>query len=157
MKEQGDLVAGYTQTRQERLLLRDIIRLFQCFIENMKDGSIGNGERIDVREVSEKIVTLLLQDYENSPECLKEPLILQFAATIVEKLKVRHLVQSVAIHFVSYYILIIYYPSFIIHHSSFIIQSSYGIGLRPTNHSIHSRLSLPLYSSHRNWKPFTLP
>ena len=88
VKEQGDLVAGYTQTRQERLLLRDIIRLFLCFIENMKDGQIGNGERIDVREVSEKILTLLLQDYEKSPDCLKEPFILQFAAAIVEKLKV---------------------------------------------------------------------
>ena len=88
VKDQGELVAGYTQNRQERFLLRDIIRLFLCFIENMKDGNIGNGERVDVREVSEKILALLLQDYENAPDCLKEPLTMQFAAMIVEKLKV---------------------------------------------------------------------
>lgn len=88
VKENGELVAGYSQNRQERLLLRDLIRLFQCFIERVKGREIGDSEQIDLTAVCERTLSLLLKDYENTPECLKEPCILQFSAVVVEKLKV---------------------------------------------------------------------
>ena len=75
--------------RQERFILRDFIRLMTCFVENVKEGEILEGFRIDLRAVVEQILPLLLRDFERSPDVLKEPLILQFAATVVGRLKVK--------------------------------------------------------------------
>lgn len=88
VKENGELVAGYSQTRQERLLLRDIIRLFQCFIERVKRREVVEGTQIDLNNVCQQTLSLVLKDYEDSPECLKEPCSLQFSAIILEKMKV---------------------------------------------------------------------
>ena len=60
----------------------------QCFVENVKEGEILEGFRIDLPAVVEQILPLLLRDFERSPDVLKEPLILQFAATVVSRLKV---------------------------------------------------------------------
>ena len=75
--------------RQERFILRDFIRLMTCFVENVKEGEILEGFRIDLPAVVEQILPLLLRDFERSPDVLKEPLILQFAATVVGRLKVK--------------------------------------------------------------------
>ena len=74
--------------RQERFILRDFIRLMQCFVSGVKEGEILEGYRIDLPAVVEQILPLLLRDFERSPDVLKEPLILEFAATVVERLKV---------------------------------------------------------------------
>lgn len=88
VKENGELVAGYSQTRQERLLLRDIIRLFQCFIERVKGREVNDSNQIDLNSVCQQTLSLILKDYEDAPECLKEPCCLQFSAVVLEKLKV---------------------------------------------------------------------
>ena len=88
VKENGELVAGYSQTRQERLLLRDIIRLFQCFIERVKAREVNDSSQIDLNSVCQQTLSLILKDYEDAPECLKEPCSLQFSAVVLEKLKV---------------------------------------------------------------------
>ncbi|KNB42717.1 exportin-1 [Blastocystis sp. subtype 4] len=87
VKENGELVAGYSQTRQERLLLRDIIRLFQCFIERVKGREVNDSNQIDLNSVCQQTLSLILKDYEDAPECLKEPCCLQFSAVVLEKLK----------------------------------------------------------------------
>ena len=71
VKENGELVAGYSQTRQERLLLRDIIRLFQCFIERVKGREVNDSNQIDLNSVCQQTLSLILKDYEDAPECLK--------------------------------------------------------------------------------------
>ena len=65
--------------RQERFILRDFIRLTTCFVENVKEGEILEGFRIDLPAVVEQILPLLLRDFERSPDVLKEPLILQLS------------------------------------------------------------------------------
>ena len=57
--------------RQERFILRDFIRLMTCFVENVKEGEILEGFRIDLPAVVEQILPLLLRDFERSPDVLK--------------------------------------------------------------------------------------
>ena len=59
--EQGPLTAGYSSVRQERFILRDFIRLMTCFVENVKEGEILEGFRIDLPAVVEQILPLLLR------------------------------------------------------------------------------------------------
>ena len=88
IKEQGDLAAGYVQTRYELLIKRDIIRIIQIFITTYISRDNGNGEIVDLNQLCNRFVPLLLDDFTNSPDCIKEPLTLQFVAAMIEKLKV---------------------------------------------------------------------
>ena len=57
--------------RQERFILRDFIRLMTCFVENVKEGEILEGFRIDLPAVVEQILPLLLRDRPPMPDWLR--------------------------------------------------------------------------------------
>ena len=95
IKEKGDIVVGYQQTRYQLLIKREIIRIIQTFLVEYTQRDNGNGQIVNLTELCNRFVPLLLNDFTNAPDCAKEPLILQFLASMIEKLKVWYLL----IHF----------------------------------------------------------
>lgn len=94
IKEKGDLAAGYVQTRHQLLIKREIIRILQIFIESYQIQNQNDGKFVNLGELCNRFVPLLLTDFTEAPNCVKEPLTLQFLAVMIEKLKVYFVLRN---------------------------------------------------------------
>lgn len=88
IREKGPSAVNYQETHQQLLIKREIVRLLQSFVGSFKPKDLGNGTRVDIQEICNQFVPLLLKDFQDTPDCAKEPLELLFLATLIETLKV---------------------------------------------------------------------
>ena len=70
------------------LIKRELLRLFQTFVENYKEQGNRHQQIVDMQAICTRIVPILLEDFTSSPDCAKEPLVLRFLAAVVERLRV---------------------------------------------------------------------
>lgn len=88
VREKGEVVTGYQQTRQEIIIKREVIRIVQTFLETYKQRSDASGSIVDLKQLCGKFLPVLLKDFSEAPDCVKEPATLQFLAVMIEKLRV---------------------------------------------------------------------
>ena len=88
VREKGEIVTGYQQTRQEIIIKREVIRIMQTFLETYKQRADASGSIVDLKQLCAKFLPVLLKDFSESPDCVKEPATLQFLAVMIEKLRV---------------------------------------------------------------------
>ena len=60
----------------------------QTFLETYKQRGDASGSIVDLKQLCGKFLPVLLKDFSEAPDCVKEPATLQFLAVMIEKLRV---------------------------------------------------------------------
>ena len=88
LRAKGAAAVNYQDTHHQLLIKREIVRMLQAFVAAYKPKDVGCGAQVNIEELCERFVPLLLKDFQDTPDCAKEPLELLFLSTLIETLKV---------------------------------------------------------------------
>ena len=88
IRAKGAAAVNYQETHHQLLIKREIMRMLQTFVGAFRPKDLGNGAQVDIQEICNQFVPLLLKDFQETPDCAKEPLELLFLSTLIETLKV---------------------------------------------------------------------